>query len=172
MLGLPPRCVQVYLNYCHALTNGQLFCRLFCAEVEMEKWWKRQHVGRNHVSSFVPTVSCARSVYFEEQDLEECNQTHLGEWKVVVIGSGRKIMIVANNRGNVGKTTFVRQLHDAASYASRYLPTIGCEVRKLDIQLENGRLSLQMWDTAVCADGLYCSLHQGSEKFGCVRDGF
>lgn len=68
-----------------------------------------------------------------------------------------KIVIVGD--GNVGKTTYVKQLL-TSTFESMYVPTLGVEVHPVHFNTNYGRIIFNIWDCA------------GVKKYGGLRDGY
>lgn len=76
------------------------------------------------------------------------NMNNKNTFKVVLVGDG-----------GVGKTTYINRFK-TGEFEKKYVPTVGVEVKPLVFHTNQGKFTLNIWDTA------------GVEKYGGLRDGY
>nr|QBK92074.1 MAG: Ras-related GTPase [Pithovirus LCPAC304] len=78
----------------------------------------------------------------------ERERTHLGNFKIVLLGDGE-----------VGKTTWLHR-HISEDFVNEYTPTLGVEVHPIQFNTNYGTITFNVWDCA------------GVDEYGGLRDGY
>ena len=70
------------------------------------------------------------------------------EFKVLLLGEKK-----------IGKTSFLKKLDNSFKLNNNYIPTVGVDVKNIDILCNNNKIRLNIWDTA--GDSRYLGLKEG-----------